>query len=42
MDIMNGTSLSGFWITALLAVLIALVKGLFEAIKEVFRGDERE
>ena len=42
MDVMNSTSLSGFWITALLAVLIALVKGLFEAIKEVFRGDERE
>jgi hypothetical protein len=42
MDTINGTSLSGFWITALLAVLIGIIKGLIEAFKEIFRGDERE
>ena len=42
MDTINGTSLSGFWITALLAVLIGIIKGLIEAFKEIFRGDEQE
>lgn len=42
MDMVSGTSLSNFLITTLVALVVALIKGLLEMIKEVFRGDEQE
>ena len=38
----QGTSLSGFLVTMLMAILIGLIRGLFSTLREVFSGSERE
>lgn len=38
----QGTSLGGFLVAMLMAVLIGLIRGLFSALREAFSGNERE
>lgn len=38
----QGTSLGGFFIAILMAILIGLIKGLFSALREAFAGNEQE
>lgn len=38
----QGTSLGGFFVAMLMAILIGLIRGLFSALREAFSGNERE